>query len=61
MLPPLPAALELACYRIVQEALINVVRHAHAPRAPVHLEVIDNGQGLFFLAFINVFARKERE
>ena len=53
-LPPLPAAIEMACYRIVQEALTNVVRHAHATYATVHLrvqealvvEVRDNGQGL---------------
>ena len=53
-LPPLPAAIEMACYRIVQEALTNVVRHAHATSAAVHLrvqealvvEVRDNGQGL---------------
>jgi len=53
-LPPLPAAIEMACYRIVQEALTNVVRHAHATSATVHLhvqealvvEVRDNGQGL---------------
>ncbi len=54
-LPPLPAAIEMACYRIVQEAVTNVVRHAHATGATVHLElqeefmvveVKDNGQGL---------------
>lgn len=54
-LPPLSAAIEMACYRIVQEALTNVVRHAHATRATVSLEVReafmrveveDNGQGL---------------
>ncbi len=53
-LPPLPAAVEVACYRIVQEAIINVVRHAHARNCAVHLkcdkqltiEVIDDGQGL---------------
>ena len=53
--PPLPAAIELACYRIVQEALTNIVRHAHATCATVHLElqealmvveVKDNGQGM---------------
>ncbi|WP_246120338.1 sensor histidine kinase [Cohnella terricola] len=54
VLPPLPAAIEIACYRIVQEALTNVVRHAHATSANIRLrlesaltvEVIDNGQGL---------------
>jgi signal transduction histidine kinase len=54
-LPPLPAAVEVAAYRIVQEALTNVVRHADAGRACVLLavevealavEVVDDGQGL---------------
>src|SRR5205814_956011 len=54
-LHPLPAAIEMACYRIVQEALTNVVRHAHATHATVGLrlqqealevEVSDDGQGL---------------
>ena len=34
---PLPAAVELAAYRIVQEAITNVVRHAHARSADVVL------------------------
>lgn len=53
-LSPLPAAVEVACYRIVQEAITNVVRHAYARNCIVHLkceeqltiEVIDDGQGL---------------
>ncbi|MGK2930542.1 MAG: sensor histidine kinase [Acidimicrobiales bacterium] len=50
----LPAGVELAAYRIVQEALTNALRHAHAGRAAVrvHLrsgavvvEVEDDGRG----------------
>ncbi|WP_217496244.1 sensor histidine kinase [Arthrobacter sp. 24S4-2] len=40
---PAGAALEEAAYRIVQEALTNVVRHAGAARAAVVLEVPDDG------------------
>jgi signal transduction histidine kinase len=55
VLPPLPAAIEAAAYRIVQEALTNVIRHAHAHRCSVqltlaesvlHLEILDDGVGL---------------
>ncbi|MBA2286506.1 MAG: GAF domain-containing sensor histidine kinase [Ktedonobacteraceae bacterium] len=53
-LPPLSAAVEMACYRIVQEALTNVIRHAHAQTCRVQfmvdtqvvLEVQDDGQGI---------------
>lgn len=39
---PLPAAVELAAYRIVQEAITNIVRHAHATRAEVTLDYGDD-------------------
>ena len=51
---PLPAAVELAAYRIVQEALTNVTRHARARSVTVRLgyedgvtvEVTDDGIGV---------------
>jgi signal transduction histidine kinase len=52
--PPLPAAVEVAAYRITLEALANAMRHARASRCVVHLEfnhelrleVNDDGVGL---------------
>ncbi len=44
-LPPLPAAVEVACYRIVHEALTNVARHAHARTCLVRL-LVDRGSGV---------------
>ena len=38
-LAPLPAAVEVAVYRITQEALTNVVRHARMKSCLVRLEV----------------------
>ncbi|MFK0113196.1 sensor histidine kinase [Streptomyces sp. NPDC091217] len=51
---PVPADIDLSAYRIVQEALTNVVRHAGTERCRVaidyrdeelSLEVVDNGRG----------------
>lgn len=38
-LPPLPAAVEVATFRIVTEAVTNVVKHAHAANCVVTLSV----------------------
>jgi signal transduction histidine kinase len=40
-LPPLPAAVEVAVYRIVDEALANVTRHAAATSCLIRLEAAD--------------------
>jgi DNA-binding NarL/FixJ family response regulator/signal transduction histidine kinase len=53
-LPPLPAAVEVAAYRIVLEALSNVATHSRATHCEVNLritdqlliDVIDNGVGV---------------
>lgn len=43
-LPPLPAAVEVAVYRIVTESLVNVVKHAKATTCLVKLEVSASNQ-----------------
>ena len=58
-LPPLPAAVEVAAYRICSEALLNVVRHAQARTCTIqlaiceaeavrrlHIDVTDDGVGV---------------
>jgi two-component system, NarL family, sensor kinase len=54
LMPQLPAAVEVAVFRIAQEALTNLARHAQARTASVlitidgalHLEISDDGVGL---------------
>ena len=53
-LPTLPAAVEVAAFRIASEAMTNVAKHSHASRCTVAVEVdgtlsltvTDNGHGL---------------
>jgi signal transduction histidine kinase len=53
-LPEMPAAVEVAIFRIVQEALSNVIRHAQARQCTISLHmngaldvmVVDDGAGL---------------
>jgi signal transduction histidine kinase len=51
---PLPPSVDLTAYRIVQEALTNTLKHAHASKARVdvrqvnralEIDVVDDGQG----------------
>jgi two-component system NarL family sensor kinase len=71
-LPPLPAAVEVAAYRIAQEALTNVVRHADGSQCVLRLaldpaggwlclEVQDDGRGLPPLAARGVGLASMRE
>jgi signal transduction histidine kinase len=70
-LPALPAAVEVAAYRIALEALANVIRHANASTCAICLalcedaltvEVRDDGSGLpsSFHAGVGINAMRER-
>src|SRR5215210_689228 len=69
-LPHLPAAVEVAAYRISQEALTNVVKHARAKTwlvrlavmDGVRLEIIDDGIGVpeAYTAGVGLFSMRER-
>jgi signal transduction histidine kinase len=70
ILPPLPAAVELAAYRIATEAMANVTRHAQAQNCTVKvavseellLQVDDDGGGLpaVYLAGVGISSMRER-
>ncbi|MGN6160346.1 MAG: histidine kinase [Marmoricola sp.] len=68
-LPPLPAAAEVAAYRIAVEAVANVVRHAGASRCRIeistdsalHVRVSDDGGGFASTAAIGVGISAMRE
>jgi signal transduction histidine kinase len=67
-IPPLPAAVELAAYRIVQEALTNVTRHAGARAVAVEItyddgveiDVTDDGVGGPVIAGKGIAGMRER-
>ncbi len=69
-LPPLPAAVEVAAYRIALEALTNAERHAHARHCTLRLaldgalclEISDDGVGLPdpFQAGVGMASMRER-
>jgi signal transduction histidine kinase len=69
-LPPLPAAVEVAAYRIALEALTNAARHAHATGCHVRIslngglrvEIEDDGIGLpeRYVAGVGLASRRER-
>jgi signal transduction histidine kinase len=70
-LPPLPAAVEVAAFRIAQEAITNVARHARARHCTVsleldphdgllRLEVEDDGRGMGTGRGVGLHSMRER-
>jgi signal transduction histidine kinase len=67
--PVLPAAVEVAAFRIVQEAVTNVLKHAHATRCTVRIaagedlvvEIADDGVGISPEPSVGVGIRSMRE
>jgi len=41
-LPPLPSTVQTVAFRVLQEAVANVAKHAHASRADICIEVADH-------------------
>lgn len=69
-LPALPAAVEVAAYRIALEALTNVIRHAHAQHCSIQfqgnpdklqIDITDDGRGLPIELRVGVGLRSMRE
>ena len=69
-LPPLPAAVEVATYRIAQEALTNVARHSGArvctirlalDDGVIQLEIVDDGHGFPIIVRAGVGLASMRE
>ena len=70
LLPNLPAAVEVAAYRIATEAVTNVARHAHAHTCQVRLfinrqltlMIVDDGEGFSLIpsAGIGLLSMRER-
>ena len=67
--PDLPAAVEVAAYRIVTEALTNVARHSTSATASVrleraadglHLEVTDTGSSRAWRPGVGMSSMRER-
>ena len=69
VLPALPAAVEVAAYRIVVEALTNIARHSDSPSATVRLvagagrlgvEIADRGHGGSWRPGVGLSSMRER-